>query len=331
LYALLYYAGDTTSENYDDWTEHADIYSIPVETGFVELIDSTAEGGSLIVYGYHIPGDTIKLSWEMWDDNFFLKDIKASEGVIYKSGSDYFYTLPHNPTSDVIYLNLETGAYVAEVYLPESTTLEPGESMTLSAEVFPEYADNKKLIWKSSDSKVVSVDSNGKIKAAKNAPIGAEVVISVTSADRDIYMAECLVTIAKEVIIKKCTYKVLSASGKNKTAAFVSANNKNALLITVPATVKIDGATYKVTKVEDGAFKGCKKARLITIGKNVTSIGKKAFANCKKLKTINIKSKKITKVGKNPISKNVTIKVPKSSKKKYKKLFKNAGSKATVK
>ncbi len=332
LYALLYYGADASSENYEDWMGHADLYSIPVKTGFVELIDDSMEGGSLLVYGYRIPGDTIKLPWEMWDDNFFFKGINASEGVVYKSGNDYFYTIPHNPSSDIIYLNVEAGAYIAEVSLPAEMTLAPGESATLSAEIYPDYADNQKLIWESSDSKVVSVDANGKMKAAKNAPIGAEVVISVTSDDRDMYMAECLVTIAaKEVIVKKCTYKVTNATGKNKTATFVSANNKKALFITVPATVKIDGTTYKVTKVEKNAFKNCKKARLITIGKNVTSIGKNAFAGCSKLKTINIKSKKITKIGKNKIGGNVTVKVPKTVKTKYKKLLKKAGSKAAVK
>ena len=56
--------------------------------------------------------------------------------------------------------------------------------------------------------------------------------------------------------------------------------------ITVPATVKVSGKTYKVTAVSANAFKGCKKLTSVTIGKNVTSIGKKAFYKCSKLKTV---------------------------------------------
>lgn len=55
-------------------------------------------------------------------------------------------------------------------------------------------------------------------------------------------------------------------------------------------------------------------------------IGQNAFLNCKKLKSIEIKSSQLKSVGKNAlkgINKNATIKVPKKQYKKYKKLFKS--------
>ena len=47
------------------------------------------------------------------------------------------------------------------------------------------------------------------------------------------------------------------------------------------------------------ALKGNKKMESLTIEKNVRKIGKNAFANCRKLKKVTIKSKKINTIGKN--------------------------------
>ena len=65
----------------------------------------------------------------------------------------------------------------------------------------------------------------------------------------------------------------------------------------------------------------------LTIGKNVKKIGKNAFANCRKLKKVTVKSKKINTIGKNAfknINKKATVKVPKAQKKKYAKLLNKA-------
>ena len=54
-------------------------------------------------------------------------------------------------------------------------------------------------------------------------------------------------------------------------------------------------------------------------------IGKKAFYNCKKLKNITLKTKKLTKIEKdafNKIHKKAAVKVPKSKYKVYVKRFK---------
>ena len=100
--------------------------------------------------------------------------------------------------------------------------------------------------------------------------------------------------------------------------------------ITVPDTVTINGEVYKVTKIDDNAFKGNKTVTNITIGSNVKTIGKNAFSGCKKLKTITIQSKtltdkKISKKAFKGISKKTVIKVPKKKLAAYKKLLKKKG------
>ena len=89
---------------------------------------------------------------------------------------------------------------------------------------------------------------------------------------------------------KVATYAVSNVSKKEVTVKSVSASAKKATKITIPATVKINGVSYKVTAIGKNAFKNA-KAKTIVLGKNVTRIEKNAFANCKKLQKLKVNSK----------------------------------------
>ena len=122
------------------------------------------------------------------------------------------------------------------------------------------------------------------------------------------------------VVVKGVVYKL---SEKSKTATATGPESKTATSLTIQSSVKANGKTYKVTAIKDKAFKGMSSLKKVTIGKNVKSIGKYAFQNCKKLKTIEIKTSKLTasnvksKAFKGIYSK-ATIKCPKSVKESYK-------------
>lgn len=124
---------------------------------------------------------------------------------------------------------------------------------------------------------------------------------------------------------------------KNKQVTY-TAKKKVTATVSIPATVKIKGKTYKVTSVSANAFKNNKKIKKVTISKNITKIGKGAFKSCKNLKTIIIKTKKLkaSAIGAaafSGISKKAVIRVPKSKLKAYKKLLRKKGlpKKAKVK
>ena len=134
----------------------------------------------------------------------------------------------------------------------------------------------------------------------------------------------------------KKTGSYIITSSEKKEVAYKAPANKNAKTITIPATIKVKGVTYKVTKIADNSFRNNKKITEITIGKNIVSIGKNAFYGCKKLKTITIRSKKLTSktVSKNAfkgLTKITTIKVPKNKLTAYKKLLKKKGLSSKVK
>ena len=81
-----------------------------------------------------------------------------------------------------------------------------------------------------------------------------------------------------------------------------------------------------------GAIQKNAKLKSVTVGANVTSIGKKAFFNCKKLATVTFKAKKAPKIAKQAfkgVKANVKINYPKKMAakevKKLKKAMKSAG------
>ena len=65
--------------------------------------------------------------------------------------------------------------------------------------------------------------------------------------------------------------------------------------IVIPATVKIGKRAYKVTSIDANAFTGETKIKSVVVGKNVKKIGKEAFAGCKNLKLIRLKTKRLTR------------------------------------
>ena len=122
------------------------------------------------------------------------------------------------------------------------------------------------------------------------------------------------------------TYKI--ADVKAATVNYAGPAKKTVKSVTIPATVKIEGKSYKVTGIAANAFKGCSKLTKVTVGKNVKVIGAKAFNGCKLLKKIDIKSTVLSKVGAKALSginAKATIKVPKKKLAAYKKVLKGKG------
>ena len=114
----------------------------------------------------------------------------------------------------------------------------------------------------------------------------------------------------------------------------VSSVDKKAKSVVIPATVDVAGKQYAVTEIPAKAFANSKKLKAVTIGKNVKSIGAKAFYKCPALKKITVKSTVLKKVGKaalKGINSKATIKVPKKKLKAYKKIFKGKGQSKKVK
>ncbi len=120
-------------------------------------------------------------------------------------------------------------------------------------------------------------------------------------------------------------YYMISKVSYNVKSGKASATNPvdwDAKSVTIKSSVKIYGKSYKVTKVKADAFYGMPKLKTLTIGKYVTSIGKNAARDCKKLTVVKILSGNVTSMGKNWLKntgKKLTVYI-KASKKKYAKM-----------
>lgn len=132
---------------------------------------------------------------------------------------------------------------------------------------------------------------------------------------------------------KNAQYQVLS-TGKNRTAALKRFTDRKAQRFTIPAAIRIGDQKYQVVMIAPKAFQNQTKLKQVTIGKNVTSIGSRAFYKCRSLKKIIVRTGKLKAVGRNAfsgISKKAVVKVPKKQYQRYVKLFRHKGQAGSVK
>lgn len=240
----------------------------------------------------------------------------------------------------------------SDITVPEALNVTLGKTMKLQASVTPEDATNKTLVYTSSDDTIASVKEDGTVSGLKlgTADItvkamdtGKEKTVKVTVKEAEKELANptnpakpsqpTTKTVKKgtKLIVGTNTFVVTNV--KAKTVSYKGTKNKKAAKITIPATVKSGNQVYKVTAIADNAFKNNKKIKTVVVGKNVRTIGKKAFYGCKNLKKITVQSSIIKKVGAKAfkgINKKAVIKVPSKKYKAYKKVFKGKGQAKTV-
>ena len=86
-----------------------------------------------------------------------------------------------------------------------------------------------------------------------------------------------------QVVVNKADgsfYTIKKNAGKVHEVEYKAPKNKKQTKIAVPDSIKINGATYKVTSIAKSAFKNNKNLKTIIIPATVRSIGKQAFAGC---------------------------------------------------
>lgn len=133
--------------------------------------------------------------------------------------------------------------------------------------------------------------------------------------------------VKKSFTSKNLKYKITKCTASTKEVSVTGASKKSLTSLSIPATVKYNGMTFKVSSIDKKAFRKMTKLKKVTVGKNVKSIGASAFDGDKKLASIKFSGTAIKSIGKNAfkgIKKNATFKVKKSKKAYYKKLLKKA-------
>ena len=209
----------------------------------------------------------------------------------------------------------------------DQVTLLPGKTAAMKLEITPE-ASTDPITYETSDEKIATVDGEGMIKAVAK---GSATITARSKVNNR--TASCKVTVLGKgdtVVVGKVTYTV---NNDEKTLMYTKTTSTGKK-ITIPATTKISGNSYKVTKIAKSAFRSNTRIRKLVIKTNITWIGSRAFSDCKKLKTVQIKTKKLKKIGKRAFKnckRGMTFKLPKSKYKKYKKMLKKSGVPAKTK
>ena len=204
-----------------------------------------------------------------------------------------------------------------------TVTLKKQGTVTLKATVTPGDALDTAVTWKSSNTKVAKVSKTGKVTAVGYGTCK----ITATAKDGSGVKASCTVTVTEDEI--RSGGLKFKLNHKKKTATVTGPEKKTITKAVIPATVKANGIKYKVTAVKASAFKGL-QITSVQIGKNVTTIGKEAFRDCKKLKTVKILTEKLTdkSVGANAFKgnhKSAVYKCPAKVLKEYKKWMPKKG------
>ena len=147
----------------------------------------------------------------------------------------------------------------------------------------------------------------------------------------------CICLNTETVFAKKTVYSYGSGSytiisEKWKTVQYEFLSEKSYTVAEISATVELKGKKYSVTQIAANALANSDRIKKAVIGKNITKIGKKAFYNCKNLKSITIKSELLKKssIGSNAfkgLPSDAVVTVPKEKLSTYKSILKSKGLK----
>ena len=171
-------------------------------------------------------------------------------------------------------INLNTDNYV----------MYSNQYLQLKAIVSPTNATNKNVTWSSNNTKIATVDNDGKVKALK---VG-NAIITATSTDGSNVSAQCKIKVVQRVTKIKLNKSIINLSKKGKTAKLKAtvypsnAYNKsvtwkanNTKVVTVDKKGKIKATTNKGATYVNAIAKDGSKIRtrvLVVVGEKVKKI-----------------------------------------------------------
>ena len=123
-------------------------------------------------------------------------------------------------------ITVEKGIGVSGITLQDRAFLVEGEVLSLTANIVPNNATNKTVIWSTSDERIASVDANGVVTAVAE----GRATITATSGG---HSAVCLITVEKGIAVSGITL--------SQSSVFLTEGK----YITLTATVAPDDATNK--------------------------------------------------------------------------------------
>ena len=257
----------------------------PVKKLAIESTAASVSAGGQISLTARVSPENASMTQVVWtsgdekiltvDENGVVTGIHRGNGrviAVAADGSGVRANISIKVTQDPEALSLST----AEL------TVNTGRNVPVKATMEPKNADNKKVIWSSSDESVAKVDKNGRITGVKP----GECTVTCVSAAKDSIAATVAVHVQQPVKKVAFTEKsafayagettqlswiVEPADATNSTVAFTSSNEK---VLTVDenglVTGRSSGSAYVNMVSTDGSNR---KARIqIKVGQHVTGV-----------------------------------------------------------
>ena len=207
-------------------------------------------------------------------DNKENPDVTDSKGTPDKTGS------PNSGNSTSTKTGNKKKINVSKIRLSGiSKKIAAGKKIKLTASIKPSNAVNKKLIWKSSNKKVATVNSKGVVTIKKKTG-GKKVTITATATDgskvKETYKITSMKGVVKKVAISgkktvkagktlKLKAKVTATKKANKTLKWTSSNKKYATVSSSGKVKALKAGKGKKVKITAMATDGSGKKKSLTI------------------------------------------------------------------
>ncbi len=274
------------------------------------------------------------LTWQSSNPDVVKVDSKGRVQAI-KEGSA---TISASTSNGIVRsVDVEVSPYkVSSISLNRTNlTMDIGKSERLEAKVYPIEAKNKEVIWKSSNSLIVSVDQNGVVRANN----GGEAIIKAISKDNGNIVSECIVKVNKvktqKIELNKdyvefnslttsttLTGNILPYNAHDKTIKWSSTNEKVVKVSGGVVTPVGEGSALIKAETVDGHVDYCsvgvKLPKQSVVGNKPSTSNNVVTTSKKKITVGKVNSLKI-KSGK----KSATITISKASNAKYYEIYRS--------
>lgn len=190
---------------------NVDSTSVISDSIFVGDTISAPEGDTLSAKELIPDSLSVKvLSWK--SENPKIASVDKNNGVIIAHNSGNCEIIGINDRGTIVKMHVkvspskESDIKLTSITMkPKQTTLKPSEEITIPVTLSPENATNQMLAWESSNPKIATVDSNGKIKAVSN----GEVTITAKATDGGLGRASVRIKVQENV---KASLKIKNPS-----------------------------------------------------------------------------------------------------------------------
>ena len=141
--------------------------------------DETAQLSAEVVPSY---ADNTRVTWKSSDESVVTVDEKGKVTAVGNGTATITVTSVSGNYTATVAVTVKIPVEIEKISIEaeKETLTKIGESTELKVKIEPENADAQKLIWKSGDEMIATVDENGKVTAIGN----GTVIITVTTEDR---------------------------------------------------------------------------------------------------------------------------------------------------